>query len=157
MPLDQQGLELDIQIRELPDLPSALIRLALSDLEKVEEAEEYQVNMRDWHIYWDPKDVDTTPDVSGKCVVCLAGGVMAFSMGADRKEDLTPSNFPLKDRVKLSALDDFRTGDVGNGFSRMGLDHCPLSDTSKTHYSEDPARFKTEMHKMADDLEAAGF
>ena len=55
-------------VATLPDKPSELIRLALSDLEKCEGDSRYEVDMNEWHV----------PTQKGHvCYVCLAGSVMA--------------------------------------------------------------------------------
>ena len=61
----------------LPDRPSDLLELALVDLALAEADGRYLVNMWHWHL---PALVASDE----ACEACLAGSVMAFSLGADR-------------------------------------------------------------------------
>lgn len=100
---------------QLPDKPSSLILVALADLAKVEKSRKYQVDMGIWH---EPGSIAR----GNRCQVCLAGAVMARSLGADPKASFDPSSFPLESD-KLSALDCFRTGAIRAGLACFGLRH----------------------------------
>lgn len=63
----------------LPKIPSKLLFIGLADLRKCEEDERYDINMTFWH---NPKE-----DV---CVVCLAGAVMAQTLGVPIDEYAEP-------------------------------------------------------------------
>ncbi len=90
------------ETRSIADLcPSALIRVALEDLETCEQDPHYKIYMNDWH--------STFGD---QCDVCLAGAVMAQSLGAPRNCDLTPVGFTAEVETRLFALDSFRKGYV---------------------------------------------
>ena len=54
-------------MKKLPNKPSELLKVALTDLELVEGDSKYRVDMRNWH----------TPQYDKTCEVCLAGSVMA--------------------------------------------------------------------------------
>lgn len=95
-------------MRNLPDLPSELILLALDDLEKSILHPDYEVSMSKWHL----------PE-GNKCYVCLAGSVMAHSLNAPRKAHLIPNSYDGTIQNKLSALDHFRIGDIETGLRLM--------------------------------------
>lgn len=139
----------EIKVPVLPDLPSALIRVAVRDLEAVEQDERYIVDMETWH---DPSNV---PDV---CSVCLAGAVIARA-GNSPMHNISPFNFESIDvRFKLCALDSFRSGDIAVGVAYMYMPgrNTMIKDRDITEYDLDPARFKREMLVLADDLEREG-
>lgn len=94
----------------LPDKPSELIRLALSDLNQVEAMDDtYKINMEVWH----------TPLSSFKgqiCRVCLAGAVMANTMQVPLTLDMEPYDFEdIKIRKRLQSLNHFRLGAILSG------------------------------------------
>ena len=133
----------------LPDKPSELINVALADLAKVEQSKKYEVDMDTWH---DPS--------AGICYVCLAGAVMAKSLQASPDKSLLPSMHNGGLSGKLSALDEFRTGDVSWGFSDMGIDveeDVLNFDRDINDYEDDPKAFKRDMRKLSKDLAKAGF
>ena len=141
-------------VAELPARPSALIRLALKDLEAVESSPLYKVDMR----YWgqSPSDLDNEP-----CTVGLAGAVMSVTLGTLRSVALLPSDFAKKFKLKLWAVNSFGRGQVSDGCKEMalvtGLDNqAPFDRFDVTPYRDDSTQFKIDMSKMADGLEAAG-
>lgn len=139
----------------LPDKPSALIRLALADLRKVESMPEtYRVDMDRWH-----------HPMLGKCSVCLAGSVIAQTLGEDPAVDTDPDEIAADAEGfgdKLSALNSFRVGDTHWGIHTMlGVSAArDLPETLQaaliTPYATDPEAFHRDMSRLADDLSAAG-
>ena len=93
-----------------------LLELALSDFEKVKKDPKYIIDMDRWH---------SPDDKSGKCAVCLAGAVMAKSLGVKRSEYKTPFNEDIPDlerddlENKLTAIDSFRVSYYGDMFIRF--------------------------------------
>lgn len=137
-----------MKTKKLPNKPSALIRVALADLAKVERSKKYVVNMDTYHSpYRDP----------GKCSVCFAGAVMAQTLGASSEEWWTPEEF--NDEDKLRALDEFRVGEVAYGLDRMGVG-CPPSVPASMKVPAYSKRtrlaFRAAMRKLATMLEKAG-
>lgn len=134
---------------ELPDIPSELIRLALSDLQKCEADPAYYINMGLWH----------KPTSGGNaCMVCLAGAVMAKSLNMPKNEELFPNIFDHTTDCKLNALNDFRLGCVKDGLNSMYIEN-DLGDELDRHitpYEEDKEKFFSDMTKLADDLEEVG-
>lgn len=133
---------------KLPDTPSALIRLALLDLEKCEKSKRYEVNMGEWH----------TPN--GVCKVCLAGSVMAQTMHCSPQKLLVPNSefFDRDTYTKLSALNEFRTGSIEFGFYDIGIDKPDSipNDMDVADYHLGPTRFKRDMRKLATMLAKEG-
>ena len=125
----------------LPNDPSELIRLAIADLEKVEKDSRYEVDMGTWHY-----------GSGAKCFVCLAGSVMAGTLGTDASESLVPGYFSDDDRNRLHALNCFRAGDISYGLGLLGI-YSPAWRRTIWPYGEDPDRFKRDMLELADFLE----
>ena len=134
----------------LPARPSALIRAALVDLRKVEALPDiYRVNMDVWHR-------DHRGD--SVCEVCLAGSAISQSLGARPGEHRGPEDFDQETTWKLYALNEFRVGNVHDGLcylDRADLWHGAYTRTI-TEYAVSPEGFHRDMHKLAQDLEAAG-
>lgn len=134
----------------LPSKPSALIRVALADLRKVEALPDiYRVNMDVWHREHRGDAV---------CEVCVAGAMISQSLGARPGEHLGPEDFDQETTWKLYALNEFRVGNVFDGLCY--LDRADLwlgADTrSITEYTTSPAGFHRDMQQLAADLEAVG-
>lgn len=113
---------------ELPDFPSECLKIAIDDLRKcMGQPERFQIDMSTWHKpYW-PR-----PDKEPICHVCLAGAVMAQTMGVENKHYVEFYNansfFVISERpnsmlakidrftsTKLSALNCFRRGFIFAG------------------------------------------
>ena len=131
----------------LPNKPSDLISVALSDLRKVESDEWYAVRMGVWH---EPQE--------RACAVCFAGAVMAMTLHVPINTATNPDEFKWALRRKLRALDAFRRGELYEAYSALGIlrppgiPHAvPIPDYGR--YSE---AFHAAMHGMADMLEKAG-
>lgn len=126
----------------------------MDDLNRTEKMAGYKIAMGSWH---DNYTVQGKPYAPKQCHVCLAGTVMAQTLGADITHDLDPDNFNVRTAKRLKALDDFRVGEVGTGFFRMGLDSSkgyPF-DREIVAYSQNRRRFKLQMRQLIRDLEAA--
>lgn len=136
---------------KLPDKPSELIRLALADLRKCESYPAYKIDFNRWHY----------PELGGACCVCLAGSVIAQSLGKNPRFYSKPSDYNSDTEMKLEALDDFRSGNVDGGLFRMNIyepgqrkylhlnRNIPLYELSREDFHE-------VMESLADDLEKAG-
>lgn len=140
----------------LPFKPSALIRVALQDLRKVEGMPEiYRVNMDVWHREHRTDNV---------CEVCLAGSMISQELGAQPNEHRGPEDFAPETMLKLYALNEFRVGNVFDGLCYHdkiddGGRACQWlgADTRRiTDYDASPSGFHRDMEKLASDLEAAG-
>lgn len=133
---------------ELPDKPSDLLELALSDLEKVEGSSRYKVYMYTWHV----------PQKRSVCQVCMAGAVMAKTLKADRFKRHSPEDFENDTKKKLTALNYFRTGLLDLALEVLGIDH-PLSLVKSTwvaSYQTDREQFKKDMRDIIEALKGEG-
>lgn len=125
----------------LPDLPSALIRFALADLALVEADPRYFVEMGDWHY-----------PSAGTCEVCLAGAVMAKSLGTSPDTPHHPFDFEDPLANKLRALNFFHTGDLQAAFLVLDLPDPPFLGADITPYDHNPAQFRSDMADLATEL-----
>ena len=98
----------------LPDKPSELLEVALADLEKVAKDSRFAINMSTWY----------TTSLSGQCVVCAAGAVMAKTLrvGALDGRDLGPSSFSGSLSEKLLAINCLREGCISAALYNLHLD-----------------------------------
>ena len=142
---------------KLPGKPSKLIRLALADLELAENSKEYRIEMRTWHkphIY----SFMTAAPRTTRCYVCLAGSVMAGTLGGNVRNWLSPNSYPKECRALL-ALDYFRTGRIQSGFELLGLNNYDVNNINiiGDFYRRRPKAFKKYLNTLADSLESQGF
>jgi hypothetical protein len=135
----------------LPKKPSKLLALALGDLEKCEQDDRYVIDMQTWHI--------THGD---GCHVCLAGAVLAQSLGCKPDEDPDFNDDYYFEALQLYALNEFRNGNIHTGF--MQLDMLDMFDKSSLPasvpvctYRYSPWLFKNQMREIVELLEGAGF
>jgi len=92
---------------------SDVIALALEDLKLAEGNRQYKIDMGDFHNPFEFDEAyDAKEDKDVKCVVCFAGSVMAFTLGAQPTDEKTPGDYDDVTRRKLEAIDEIRTGDV---------------------------------------------
>lgn len=93
-------------IQKLPDKLSDLLELALSDLIKCQEDSKYEIDMA----YWVRKTHD-------RCVVCLAGAVLAQTCGLTSVEQ--PDYLCNELENKAYAIDYARRGMLDLALNRM--------------------------------------
>lgn len=138
----------------LPRKPSALIRLALKDLEACEADPNYEIAMGVWHT---PKSVWNR---EGPCVVCLAGSVMAKTLACPIDRDLWPEEFDDETGQALEAIDLLRVGEAGEALRVLGLRPDITTEFDRKgmpQYRWNDIMFKTAMAEYADFLEKAGY
>jgi hypothetical protein len=89
-------------VAELPNKLSALLRLAVQDAQKCEAMPEvYTLDMNKWHF----------PQSGGACQVCMAGAVMAQTLGAEPGHVMAPYFFGLESiEFQLEAINAMRLG-----------------------------------------------
>ncbi len=109
-------------------LPSVLIGEALADLIKTEESPDYHVNMNVWH-HTAPYFDDGGLPHKGACTVCMAGAVMAQTLGASPLRNMAPGHFSEVDGELLNAIDCARCHGwnamrhyIDNAHALMGFD-----------------------------------
>lgn len=131
----------------LPSKPSDLAELALRDMRKAIGSPHYHINMRVFH----------KPNKT--CAVCVAGAVMAFTLGVPHNEYLGPGDFPEYIRGKLYAIDCLRSGAVGAAFFDLGRsqEKGEKFDRRIAPYKERNRKpFFQDMRALIKDLRAAG-
>ena len=147
----------------LPNKPSELIRLALADLEACENDEHYQIDMYHWHKPFNDNHTGIY------CAVCLAGSVIAKTLGTDMNLEKDPLHFGMPEYdppslgtpTKLLCLDMFRLGYVWDPLEQMALLTYQLQEelpetVTIPPYKEDPFGFHRKMHGLATMLERHG-
>ena len=161
MPIDQQDFTIEINtppVVTLPNTLSALILVALADLEKVEAHPAYTVYMGHWH--------EPIPSLEPKrddlCGVCFAGGVMAFSLNTQINEDMGPASFPPAIMHKLYALNNLREGLVTHAYdnlkgNKQGQPQLGWPSENIVDYESNPTLFKFQMRDLASRLATAGY
>ena len=148
--LTNHGTNIEPPPSGLPTTPSALIRVALEDLRKVEALPDiYRINLGVWHREHREDAV---------CEVCLAGACIAQRLGANPSEHRGPEDFDKETTWKLYALNEFRVGSVFDGLRYLGRTDLWLGADTRaiTEYAVDPKAFHKDMQQLAADLEAAG-
>lgn len=131
--------------KKLPSKPSALIRVALKDLEKAERSRAYSIDMLTWH------------DASGdRCTVCMAGAVMAYSLGVPRTCTIKPAETAFNSQ--LVGINLLRSGNVRAGLGSMGVrfPRAVPHYVDVPPYSIDKRGFKKSMRSMASMLARHG-
>jgi hypothetical protein len=135
----------------LPRLPSALIRLALKDLERVSKRKNIKVDMDDWVV-----------QKRKKCSVCFAGAVMVGTLGVAPTGYKDPYDCGDENLSQLKALNALRAGKCEDGFSYLlpmlaANAPFPVLDREVPPYTGKGTKFFKAMRQLADDFEKAGF
>lgn len=130
----------------LPTQPSALIRVALADLKSCEADDKYRINMSRWH----------AADQNGFCEVCMAGAVMAKSLGSDIDEHNGPRAFEGDLRDTFYAINLFRVGYIEDALACLKQPALMGDRVDTVQYEDDKELFHTQLNAMADDLEELG-
>lgn len=86
---------------ELPDKLSDLLDLAVKDCKICEKDDYYVLNMNSWHMY-----------DGGLCYVCMAGAVMAQTMGVPFNHTTEMKEMPDEIYKKLSHINTMRIGSI---------------------------------------------
>jgi hypothetical protein len=161
-----------VKMRILPRKMSSLIKIALADLRKAEQdREKCAISMTDTWFLRDEATctvtIENQPRIISEhpiCVMCLAGVVIGFSLGAIKNEKINsagPSDFE-KNEGQLESLDCLRTGDVWGAASYLGVD-IEKGAVSKFYVSipeydaDDPEPFHKAMDKLRQKLIKGGY
>lgn len=139
----------------VPDTLADALKLALEDLEKCEKDPKYIIDMGIWHETLD----------SGRCMVCLAGSVMAqhgvnlsskvFSSCFDSTKDPTVREW---DNV-FNALDYLRLGWIEEALSEfygVGINDYEFPTIYIPFYRGNSGQFKARLWELQAILEDAG-
>jgi len=138
------------KISKLPDRVGDLIRLAVKDLTLCEANPDYTVDMGKWHYYDDER---------GVCEVCLAGSVIAQSLGFNKGTTSDPSIFVREINHKLNMLNFCRYfppqlvdpdyAVLRKLFANYDKVHKSDEAFESAEYEEDPGQFKEDMLALA--------
>lgn len=159
----------------LPNTLWELIEVALKDLEACEKSDEYVIDMYCWHEPMPPntdyEENELGMGSGGKCAVCLAGAVIARTLGGSPCEALTPGKFSVETDAKLVLLDNVRKGYFVHpgyvclqlAFPRLTLQKAnrinDLMDNMQpawAAYDEDPVAFKEYLRTLSRALKKKG-
>lgn len=141
-----------------------LLELAMTDLAKAERSKKFDVDMSEWM------------STNGKCSVCLAGSVMAFSLDGvakceaegwthEGRKSLGIDYFPGWDGALL-AIDSARSGMMFRAYDQAtGMDAFDARDKTKAalraasfddpDYHKDKTTWKRQMRKSIRTLKEA--
>lgn len=97
-------------MKKLPKKPSALLKLALTDVEAVEAMGNVEFDMSEWIV---------PADDTGTCQVCIAGAVMLNSLKASYVEDVCSFNSVVPQ--EFWAIDNFRQGRLMNALEELEI------------------------------------
>ncbi|MCZ6897657.1 MAG: hypothetical protein O7D95_02960 [Betaproteobacteria bacterium] len=121
---------------------SQWVELALDDLKKVERSPKYSIDMGTWH------------EPNGTCAVCMAGSIMAKTLGADIELDVMPDDYSDKIRRALEAIDYIRVGNIMSAIKVFTT--TPIHDFDVMSYDDDKNLWRQDMRKIIKMLKAAG-
>lgn len=132
----------------LPNKLSALMRLALADLAKVENSKKYRVDMGEWH---------TAAEADRPCTVCFAGAVMAKTLQVPHMQSCSPGEMKQHTR-KLMALNSVRTGEVRMALYMIGVPEVKRTVLERRvcPYEDDPVLWRQAMRQIIKELEEHG-
>jgi len=130
----------------LPDKPSALIRVALADLERTLLSPAYRFDFGEWY----------EPQPDGTCTVCLGGGVLAQAVGAGPQTEETWARVSHITTRKLFALSDFALGKIGQGLREIKSLRPAAFLVDRDHDIGNLNVLKGQLDTLANDLESAG-
>jgi len=96
---------------KLPKKPSKLLKIAFDDVRKVRKMTKlYKLDMGVFH--------EGAYSSSDKCEVCVAGAVMALTLKANPRKDMSPHQFEGCSN-QLEAIDRFREGSIRMAFELL--------------------------------------
>jgi len=131
-----------------PKKLSDAMQMALADEMKAHKSPLHRVVMNDWH----------EPMIDGKCEVCFAGALMAFSLKHDVNETFQEMTFGDGWHGVFSALDDVRRGWVEMALQSMSISayNMPYPIKKVTGYQVNREQWRKDMFKIVKDLEVKG-
>lgn len=133
-------------MKDLPNKPSEILELALQDLDLCELDPDYKINMGQWH---------TGGEI---CQVCLAGSILAKTIGVPKNISFDPKGFSPSIRCKMDFLEYVRLGYIGKAYNHLQRKRPVgvFSEVSVTYYHTDPIKFKTDLRNLISHLKEHG-
>jgi hypothetical protein len=108
--------------QQLPGNLSGLISLAVKDSRKAQKSKKYRLNMRILH----------EPTVKGKCEVCMAGAVLAFTMKVPFNRCIVGFvDTSEQSSNKFRAIDHARMGYLNSALEDLDSSYDDLSDEQR--------------------------
>lgn len=167
--------------KKLPNKLSALMRVALNDLAKVERSSQYEVDMDTWGCVKDQqgrqsilKDGEYIPVIEGvvkfsevpkhlKCEVCFEGAVMAKTLDCSLEDGFVAFRHDHKVKNKMFALDYVRVGavpaalyQIDVGLNKIRKYEDEYGNCLPSLYRLDPKQWRKDMWKIVRQLEKEG-
>lgn len=105
------------KLKPLPNKLYQLLRLAVTDAQRVMKMKNFTLDMGNW--------VAALDDKAKQCSVCLAGSVMVCELKAHKNKDLkvegevTPGYYNVDISSKLHAINDMREGQMVQAFNEI--------------------------------------
>ncbi len=130
---------------DLPNKLSDILTIALEDLDRVEADPTYSVDMGNWHY----NNTD-----NGRCEVCLAGAVMAKTLGVSSNKTRGPEYTSCD--AKLRAIDSARKGLVHVALHLCGVDYTKVRIMDRHVVSYGHIWFKMQMQTIIAELRLEG-
>ena len=143
----------------LPDLPSALMKVAQADLRTCEADPRYRIDMQNWHGTEERagQENDGTKEPQEPCPVCMAGSMMAMRLDAPEGARRTPEDYPYPLRRKLRAVNLLRGGHVRSALAILQTDYQgSVPQIEIGHYHVNPEGFHQRIGQLIEALESRG-
>ena len=99
-------------MNRLPDKPGDLVRLAAMDFFDISRNPKYKITMNLWHRPQRYRNKEI-------CHVCIAGSVIAGTLGGPIGLRIHPKCFDFDTKLKLDALDSLRSGMIDAFFCNL--------------------------------------
>lgn len=110
---------------KLPDKLSDLLELAVTDAEAIEKTPGYVLDMNEWH------------KPNGNCRVCMAGAVIARTLGVAPTLEANPNNMEDPRQGQLFAIDSMRTGDFCQAARDIDVDLPGAVDAKLAEFADE--------------------
>lgn len=138
-----------VQIGKIKTLHK-LLAVACNDFDAVLRDKRYAVNMGTWHqpyrTTFDFCSGEHIPAGDNRCQVCLAGAVIAKSLGQSPSDEIEFCAIEMDVQARLAALDSLRKGDVVNAVYSLyggGVSSSKYSKAEDLNEKWRPALFST--------------
>lgn len=103
---------------------SELLEIAIDDLKKCERSDDYEINMAVWY------------KTNGKCSVCMAGSVLAQTMGLGPSRKDFEAEFHSQKNI-INAIDDLRIGNILGAYQTLHGNITKGENTAELHRIEE--------------------
>jgi hypothetical protein len=129
--------------QELPNKLSALLRVAVEDVQKCEADPRFELEMGMWVV----GDVGPT---SERCSVCMAGAVMVQRLGVATDSNSHPEDVPEAER-HLLAIDHMRLGNFVSAHQRLSRHPASIDEERALRAATAKVRSDPTLEQWIDD------